>query len=116
MVLTKPVFATAAVVFDTTVADFVYALVERLNVFLHGPHPLCIPPAPACCWLLLFVGLQGDAVRNLTWPAWEVSKKALVFPTAPGKPLPFQDEEFFKRMQDFLNTRQVRVPFGVCCV
>lgn len=52
-------------------------------------------------------------MRNLTWPAWEVSKKALVFPTAPGKPLPFQDEEFFKRMQDFLNTRQVRVPFGL---
>lgn len=65
-------------------------------------------PPPPCLICRFFVELQGDAVRNLTWPAWEVSKKALVFPTAPVKPLPLQDEEFSKRMQDFLNTRQVR--------
>ncbi len=43
----------------------------------------------------------------MTWPAWEVSKKALVFPTSPGKPLPYDNEAFLKRVQDFLNTRQV---------
>lgn len=50
----------------------------------------------------------------MTWPAWEVSKKALVFPTSPGKPLPYDNEAFLKRVQDFLNTRQVGL--AVWCV
>ncbi|CAN0440919.1 unnamed protein product, partial [Hapterophycus canaliculatus] len=37
---------------------------------------------------------------------WEVSKKALVFPSSPGRPLPLQDQDFLRRLQDFLNTRQ----------
>ncbi|CAM9169748.1 unnamed protein product [Scytosiphon promiscuus] len=49
---------------------------------------------------------EGDVVRNVTWPAWEVSKKALVFPSYPGRPLPLQDQDFVRRLQDFLNTRQ----------
>ncbi|CBJ26099.1 GDP-fucose protein O-fucosyltransferase, family GT65 [Ectocarpus siliculosus] len=66
-----------------------------------------LPPAnllekPADLWNFF----EGDSVRNLTWPAWEVSKKALVFPSSPGKPLPLEDQGFVQRLQDFLNTRQ----------
>lgn len=51
--------------------------------------------------------LQGEAVRNLTWPAWDVGKKALVFPSAPGRRLPLEDTAFSDRLHAFLNTRQV---------
>ncbi|CAN0489631.1 unnamed protein product, partial [Scytosiphon promiscuus] len=48
----------------------------------------------------VFGNPQGDVVRNVTWPAWEVSKKALVFPSYPGRPLPLQDQDFVRRLQD----------------
>ena len=72
----------------------------------HLPPPFT-PPA-----VNTVMETQGDAVRNLTWPAWEVGKKALVFPSAPGKPLPLEEPSFAERLQDFLNTRQVLLVLG----
>ncbi|CAM9677058.1 unnamed protein product [Ascophyllum nodosum] len=78
---------------------------ERESGNLGKLPPVNVLEKPADLWNFY----EGDAVRNLTWPSWEVGKKALVFPSAPGRPLPAEDEAFMERLQAFLNTRQVVV-------